>query len=467
MCLAQAKAMTDPKPQSPINWTKAPLTICFLGDSITHAGDYHAMIQLFLLTRYPGQDIWVINGGYAGENAAGILRKDYLQLDIFPQKPDVLMIHLGMNDIGLLGFSDVKEPPSDESRQERRGNFRNAMTGLITQAQSRGITVGVLSPTIYDDRHTNNDSHGLRPYANAELARFGQIGREVANSIPGVFFIDLHTPMDALSNAMQAKDPRASLVRDRVHPFQGGTQVMAFEILKAINTRQVVYDVEVSAKGKTVSTSGAEVGEITLTESGLQFEMVESALPFPTEAASPHFKLLPIDQTLNQMRLKVTDLPPGTYALEIDGRNAGEYSHTQWAQGIDLATNKSTPQYEAALQLLKEVKEQMLPLQRAVCDMRSLRYQLLIKKEPEGEGLLWDWDRMEPQKVLDAANRLYDRLVAEGRKPKGWQSYVFKAGRQAFGRYDDIRTGLADLRKQWAAKPAQSRHRYRLTEVKR
>ncbi len=472
-CLAQASKADDSAattdhttanptaPASPIDWTQSPLNICFLGDSITHSGDYHAMIQLFLLTRYPGRDIWTINGGYAGENATGILRKNYLQLDIFPQKPNVIMIHLGMNDIGLLGFDNVTQPPSDESRKSRRDDFRNAMTTLIKESQAQGVTVGVLSPTIYDDRHTNNDSHGLRPLANAELALFGRIGREVAESIPGVFFIDLHTPMNNLSNALQDKDPKASLARDRVHPFQGGTQVMTFEILKGLGVRDQVYDITLNASGKTLAVSGAEVREVKAQDHGLSFTTIESALPFPTQAASKYFKLVPMDETLNRMRLKVADLPAGKYALKIDGQAVGEFASDELAKGIALEANDATPQYQAALALLKQVEEKM-KYQRAICDMRSLRFQLLIKKEPEGQGLVWEWDRIEPAKVLDAANRLYDRLEAEGKKPKGWQSYVFNAGRKACAEYGQITTGLADLRKQWAAQPAQREHHYHL-----
>jgi hypothetical protein len=48
-------------------------TICFLGDSITHGGQYHEFLQLFYATRYPELNLSFHNCGISGDNAAGMI----------------------------------------------------------------------------------------------------------------------------------------------------------------------------------------------------------------------------------------------------------------------------------------------------------------------------------------------------------------------------------------------------------
>ena len=43
--------------------------ICFLGDSITHGGQYHEFLQLFYATRYPNLKLTFLNCGISGDNA--------------------------------------------------------------------------------------------------------------------------------------------------------------------------------------------------------------------------------------------------------------------------------------------------------------------------------------------------------------------------------------------------------------
>lgn len=460
----QPASAEEPSP-TPIDLTQEPLTIAFFGDSITHAGEYHQWVQLYLLTRYPGHDIWTFNGGYAGENTRGVLAKDYLNLDIFPQQPDVILINLGMNDFDLLSYTDLQEEPSDAKREKKRDQYRSGMTKIVEDSLAYGAAVGILSPTIYDDTHKNNKHFGNRPHANAELGRFAVIAREVAESFDSVFFIDLHTPMDEMTTQKQATNPKFSLARDRVHPSNGGNELMAFEILQGLDARTLVYDVELTAEGQARRAEGVTVGGLEKIADGVRFELIESALLFPTAAVTNDFEVVPMDEKLNAMRLAVTDLPAGQYALEIDGIRVGVYPHDQWAAGVDLSTNTATPQYQAAVELAEQVKEQKLPLQRAMADMRSLRFQLLFKKEPENEGLVWEWDEVEPAKIVDAANRLYDRLVAEDKKPGGWGSYVFNNGRKAWANYDQIKEDLGQLRTEWAARPTEFRRDYRVFGV--
>ena len=50
-------------------------TICFLGDSITHGGQYHEFLQLFYATRYPELNLSFHNCGISGDNATGMIER--------------------------------------------------------------------------------------------------------------------------------------------------------------------------------------------------------------------------------------------------------------------------------------------------------------------------------------------------------------------------------------------------------
>jgi hypothetical protein len=59
--------------------------ICFLGDSITHGGQYHEFLQLFYATRYPELTLSFHNCGISGDNAAGMIER--FEEDVMKHKP--------------------------------------------------------------------------------------------------------------------------------------------------------------------------------------------------------------------------------------------------------------------------------------------------------------------------------------------------------------------------------------------
>jgi lysophospholipase L1-like esterase len=76
-------------------------TVVFYGDSITEQRLYTGDIENFLLTRYSARKVRFINSGVGGDKVSGgwagpvDLR---LSRDVFPYKPTVVTIMLGMND---------------------------------------------------------------------------------------------------------------------------------------------------------------------------------------------------------------------------------------------------------------------------------------------------------------------------------------------------------------------------------
>src|SRR5271170_7639154 len=85
-------------------------TVCWVGDSITHGGSYHAIVELFYATRFPDRNIRYYNDGIGGDRASAIMsdEKYRLDADILAHKPTVATSMLGMNDVNRADYGADK-----------------------------------------------------------------------------------------------------------------------------------------------------------------------------------------------------------------------------------------------------------------------------------------------------------------------------------------------------------------------
>jgi hypothetical protein len=67
----------------------------FYGDSITERGLYTAIVETFVLTRYPGLDVSFINAGWSGDTVRGGRGRPIevrLERDVLPHRPTVMTV---------------------------------------------------------------------------------------------------------------------------------------------------------------------------------------------------------------------------------------------------------------------------------------------------------------------------------------------------------------------------------------
>ncbi|MDA3959776.1 MAG: GDSL-type esterase/lipase family protein [Planctomycetota bacterium] len=418
---------------------------------LDQGGLYHQVVQLFLATRYPGKDLWTVNLGHAGGKAShGLERMSY---DVLPFLPDVTLLHFGMNDFGSLGYLNPDKPPGTASKQKRRDEFTRNMTKLIEQLREAGSQVVMMSPTIYDEFVDKKvkPGHG----AQAELAEYGTISRGLAEEF-GLPFIDLYTPMLAMTQQYQADNKRWSLTKDRVHPSfgGGGDELMAFHILTALGASGTVYEVRI-AKGAAEVATNAQVSDVATSATGVRFSLTEHALPYPVLPGDAGFaKLLPFVDELNRQIVAVADLAPGTYDVLIDDVAVGSYSAEELTAGVNLGANTKTPQHQQALAVRDTVLFRKAVLEQFVRVMRNnCRFSLKQDKDI-------DWD--DPESVLAGIDRFRAASEKSGKKIRGWRGYVLGTGAYALQHKQAILDELAAIRAQLAAMPSSYEHRYEL-----
>jgi lysophospholipase L1-like esterase len=95
--------------------------VTWVGDSITHGGTYHAIVELFYATRFPDRNIRYYNDGIGGDRASGIVSDEpyRLNVDILGHKPTVAPIMLGMNDVNRNDYGPTK-PDRSSTKSIRR-----------------------------------------------------------------------------------------------------------------------------------------------------------------------------------------------------------------------------------------------------------------------------------------------------------------------------------------------------------
>ena len=422
-----------------------PQDIAFFGDSITHTGAYHQSFHLFLVTRYPGKDVWTRNHGYAGERAAGALKRNLVAIDFAPSPSDVAFVFFGANDV-------------------RRDHdlYRRTMNELIVQLQALGTRVIVMSPTPYDSQHTHYPLPEEGAARSTKVKEFVSISKEIARE-RNLLFIDVHSTMDVVNKEGQEINPKFSVIKDRVHPFNGGQEIMLYDLVKALGLREEVYDVKLTRSGQVEYATGAEMVSVQRTDSGISFTLKETALPFPSEHR--FYKYIPFDEELNRMRLTVDGLDEGQYALAIDGKQVGVWPAVEWAKGVDLAGVAETPQYRQAKQWHQKLVKEKHDLEEAIAHARNLRYE--VRRTVNFQDPPEDWIDKNPEEFLRQANARYDQLVAEtSKKPGGWQGHIYRHGREALANWEQIHADLAELRKAVATQPSSFTHVYQIERAK-
>ncbi|MEG4121886.1 SGNH/GDSL hydrolase family protein, partial [Microcoleus sp. N9_B4] len=206
--------------------------IVIVGDSITEAGKYPGgyvwLLERYLNAVYPDRKIEIVNAGIGGNKSTDMQAR--FQKDAIDQKPDLVMINVGVNDVWNAFFDFPNNqfyPEGNWSAGVPVAEYREKITQMVLAAKAAGIRVVLLSPTLIGESIDGPENRRLQQYVAAmrEIALENQC-----------LFIDLNTPFREVIGTYQKHAGKTLnlLAADGVHPNQSGYRIMAFTILRGL-----------------------------------------------------------------------------------------------------------------------------------------------------------------------------------------------------------------------------------------
>jgi lysophospholipase L1-like esterase len=360
--------------------------VLFYGDSITEQRYYPVAIETYVRTRFPNLKVKFVDSAVGGARVTGnwatSSEDESLQRDVFPYKPDVITIMLGMNDASYRPF--------DQSIFE---TYMKGYRYIIQQMQSHlpGVKIVLIEPSPWDDvtqtpSYPHNPDNKPDGY-NSTLLRYCKFVRQLGAE-HHLMVVDFNTPMVKLLEEADKEDHSLAqkIIPGRVHPSATGELAMAQVLLKAWNAPATVTRVAIKARGKVEDSANTEVSGLAASGQSVSWTQTDKALPYPIMTLHstkwPQFppdpfdhrpeifwKLPPLEgaeinpvaqlvvrlthmyEDLDSETLKVTGLTGANYELKIDGNTVGTFSKAQLTDGINLA-RYDTPMMEQANKVL-------------------------------------------------------------------------------------------------------------------
>lgn len=203
--------------------------LLFIGDSITdcdrakpegeglfsaHGNGYVSYVNALLTAVYPELGIRVVNKGISGNTVRDL--KNRWQDDVMNQKPDWLVIMIGINDVWRqydVPFIKEKHVYIDE--------YEDTLRKLVTETKPFVKGMVLMTPFYLE----NNEQDPMRQ----TMDQYGQVVRKIAKENDSLFL----DTQEAFKEVLKSLYP-AALAWDRVHPSPTGHIVLARAFLKKI-----------------------------------------------------------------------------------------------------------------------------------------------------------------------------------------------------------------------------------------
>ena len=329
--------------------------VCFFGDSITDIGKWHRALILYYVTRFPERTISFMNSGSGGDNADNA-RRVRLEPEVVARKPNTVVVSFGMNDFGFREYGTNAAPEKIAKRAQNLVNYEKNMTLLVDAIKERipNVHLYLMSPTPFDDVAILPKPYCEHPGANGGLVSASEIVERLAEK-ENTAFVDLNSAINDFYRQVRTKNDKVIFAGDRIHPNASIHFLMAVRFLESQNASRVVSDVKLQ-EGRAVGTRNATVSDVEWGSDKVAFTLLEKALPWAVdpEATIARDVVLKAATAFNQEALSLYGLKDGEWTLKIDGQEILTASARQWEIGVDLAGNEKTPQYQHAMEVLRE-----------------------------------------------------------------------------------------------------------------
>jgi lysophospholipase L1-like esterase len=302
-------------------------TVAFLGDSITAARGYPKIIELYTLMRYPNRKIRFYNAGKGGDTAQTSITR--LDRDVFAHKATVMLVALGVNDIGWGMNADA----------EHKKLYLDGIRTLIAKCKAKNVRIIVCSPAITAENPDTAEKGFLQKMADEGMALGKSQGAGAIDILRGMR--EIQRAVWKFNASEHDKTKHVTMhAADTVHLNDLGQLAMAFAILKGLGAPDLVSSMTVDAKsGKVVGADGCRVSKVDTRSDGIAFTRSDNGLPMNRGILSGlDYRWVDVPNRLNRYELRIVNLPAGKYTVRAGGRLLGTLSSKDLSNGINIAS---------------------------------------------------------------------------------------------------------------------------------
>ena len=350
--------------------------VCFYGDSITEQRFYAVAVETYAVTRFPKLKVDFVDSGVGGDRVTGGWAGPIdvrLKRDVYPCKPTVVTIMLGMNDASYRPF-DAK------IFDTYKKGYKHLVDAL--KKHLPGVRIVILGPSPFGPSPFANIKHRFPGGYNGVLQRYDEFDKQLAAK-DHLYYVDFNAPMLAVIKKLQATQPQyaSQVIPGRVHPSAAGELLMAEALLKLWNAPAAVTKVAISGDKVQLAGNTQVTNLHTGVDGDIRWTQRDGSLPFPMlslhevwpqfppengwQSPQPNFHFINppaqaiiraghLYRRLNQEQLQVAGLSAKSYKLSINGQAVGTFSATALARGINLARYR-TPMLLQAYHVLAMV----------------------------------------------------------------------------------------------------------------
>lgn len=243
-----------------------PLTVLFLGDSITEAGagpqGYVTLAGKALAEAVPGTT--VIGAGISGNRVPDLLAR--VDRDVIARKPDVVVIYIGINDVWH----------SQNGRGTPRDEFERGLGTLVEKIRAGGAKVVLCTPTVIGEKKSGTNK------LDAMLDEYAGITRAVATKAKTAL-IDLREAcVEHLAKHNEKDAENGVLTTDGVHLTPAGERFIAARMVEGLKRAGIV-----AAPDHASEEDGKVLRHVVM------FKFKETSAPADVERIVKAFRELP------------------------------------------------------------------------------------------------------------------------------------------------------------------------------
>ncbi|MEO6523737.1 MAG: SGNH/GDSL hydrolase family protein [Mucilaginibacter sp.] len=326
--------------------------VCWIGDSITNNGQFYNYVYLYYATRFPNDRLWFYNCGISGDVSGGVLKR--MDSDVLIHKPNWSVLMIGMNDVkrNLYTIAAKADPDLPQKWAQAMAKYKEDSEAIVKILAAKSKVI-LQKPSIFDQTAAIKAENAI---GVNEALKFGGDHMQDLSMIYKTKLVDYWSIMKQVNRSVQKVDSTATIIGpDRIHPGPAGHFVMAYQFLKETGAPKFVSKIVVdkgvkTSRGKSIN---CKIESQKVDNRSVEFTCLEYSLPFPVwDDAVKALSWVPFTDELNKEILQVVDLSAGYYKLSIDSILVGKYTAAQLKEGINLATEKQTPQYQQAIRVM-------------------------------------------------------------------------------------------------------------------